>query len=118
MWTGNYLNEKEGLPVTINPQCQDDRSIDRPSVWCTRYGDELDLSRDGLLSQITNRVRTKMRSTVSRSATLENQRLLGCKRGSSRVCKESDRKLIRIFLNILHPLPHQLTPLLPRRQAI
>ncbi|GFX20054.1 hypothetical protein TNCV_1436141 [Trichonephila clavipes] len=34
-------------------------SVDRPSIWCTRYGDVVDLSHDGLLSQNTNGVVTK-----------------------------------------------------------
>ncbi|GFU20137.1 transposable element Tcb1 transposase [Trichonephila clavipes] len=32
-------------------QCQSDRSINRPSIWYTRYGDVVDFSREGLLSQ-------------------------------------------------------------------
>ncbi|GFW15832.1 hypothetical protein TNCV_1545661 [Trichonephila clavipes] len=33
-------------------ECQSDRSIDRPSIWCARrYGDLVNLSHDDLLSQ-------------------------------------------------------------------
>ncbi|GFU60868.1 hypothetical protein TNCV_3372031 [Trichonephila clavipes] len=81
MWTTNCLNENECRPVVIKaypggyPQCQSDSSIDRPSIWCPRYGNGLNLSHTGLLPQRTNGgVGTRMRSTVYRSATLANQR--------------------------------------------
>ncbi|GFT37756.1 hypothetical protein TNCV_4128381 [Trichonephila clavipes] len=30
---------------------QSDRSIDRPSIWCTKYDGVVDISSDGILSQ-------------------------------------------------------------------
>ncbi|GFY24914.1 hypothetical protein TNCV_2691051 [Trichonephila clavipes] len=53
-------------------QCQSDRLIDRPSIWCTRYGDGVDLSLTGLWSQRANGAGMKMRSAVGRSATFPN----------------------------------------------
>ncbi|GFU79475.1 hypothetical protein TNCV_872441 [Trichonephila clavipes] len=59
------------------PQCQRDKSIDRPSVWCTRYGNGVDFRPTGLLSPSLNGVGTEVRSAGCRSTTLINQRLLG-----------------------------------------
>ncbi|GFW55045.1 hypothetical protein TNCV_2786601 [Trichonephila clavipes] len=33
--------------------------IDKPTIWCTRYSNVIDLSRDGLLPQRTKEVVTK-----------------------------------------------------------
>ncbi|GFX23488.1 hypothetical protein TNCV_3769641 [Trichonephila clavipes] len=59
----------ECLPAGIKtcpgeyPQCQSDGSINRPSIWCTRYGYVVDLSRAGQLFQRTNGFGMKTRST-------------------------------------------------------
>ncbi|GFY07244.1 hypothetical protein TNCV_1585991 [Trichonephila clavipes] len=57
-------------------ECQSDRFIDRPSMWCTRYGDVVDLSSYGLLSQRTNEVGTKTKDAGCRLVTFANQKLL------------------------------------------
>ncbi|GFU95462.1 hypothetical protein TNCV_4787971 [Trichonephila clavipes] len=74
------------------PQGQSDRSIDRPSKWYNRLGEEVDFSHTGLLCQKTNGVGMKRRSSVCRSATTANQILLGCERGPSKGFKGSTRK--------------------------
>ncbi|GFV53024.1 hypothetical protein TNCV_1460921 [Trichonephila clavipes] len=54
MLTAKYLKEKECRPVVIKtnlgrcPQCQSDRSIDRPYIWYKRYGDGVNFSCVGL----------------------------------------------------------------------
>ncbi|GFW69494.1 hypothetical protein TNCV_488401 [Trichonephila clavipes] len=87
MWTVNYLNEKERRPVVIKtyprgyPQCQSDKSIDRPSMCCTRLGGGIYLIRADLLSKKTTEVGTKKTwSAVCRSTTLTSQILLGRER--------------------------------------
>ncbi|GFY31697.1 integrase catalytic domain-containing protein [Trichonephila clavipes] len=99
MRTGNYLNKKECQPIVIrtytrgHPQCQSDRSIDRHSKWCSRYGDELDL-----LSQRTNGVGT--RQGVQCADLLRSSEMIGGVKEAPRGFKELARKLTRIFFNL------------------
>ncbi|GFU65493.1 hypothetical protein TNCV_634161 [Trichonephila clavipes] len=84
-------------------QCESEGFIDRPSVWCTRYGDGVDLRHTGLMYQGTYEVGTKTRSAMGRSAMLANQRL-GWERVPLRGFKGSARKLTRIFFDLLYHL--------------
>ncbi|GFU76867.1 hypothetical protein TNCV_4520231 [Trichonephila clavipes] len=66
---------EEDIPRRVSRICQINRSIDKPSIWCTKYSEIVDLSHDDLLSQLTNGG-TWMKDAGRRLATSANQKLL------------------------------------------
>ncbi|GFV27256.1 hypothetical protein TNCV_3459511 [Trichonephila clavipes] len=70
-------------------QFQRDRSIDRPSIWCTKYGDVGDISRDGLLSKEPMELGPKRRMSGTDSLRSPNMDYCGRKRSPPKRFKES-----------------------------
>ncbi|GFY35297.1 hypothetical protein TNCV_796531 [Trichonephila clavipes] len=79
------------------PQCESEKSIYRPSILCTRYGDVVDFSLDGLLSQkpIELEQRRRMRDADALHSPIRDY--WGRKRSPPSGFKESVRKLTRIL---------------------